>query len=199
MFKRGAAVVVGFVGIDRERGRPRRTPDLQQILERLTKLEEQNRQLTKEVRELRAKLGEEEPAIATEGQPAADPLVERVEVAERRIAELDQTRVATDNRLPVRLTGMLLFNAYWNGSASAGAQYPVVVPPTGPSTGRGRHVPPDGDRAEAGRSKTGGRREMNGSVYMDFFGGGTGLNQTVRPACGFAGCGLETHFGGVRL
>lgn len=83
---------------------------LRDVLDRLAKLEEQNRALTKEVEELKARLGTVD----------AVPLAERVEVAEQRVAELDQTRVTSDNKLPISVTGMLLFNAYLNGQASAG-------------------------------------------------------------------------------
>jgi hypothetical protein len=143
---------------------------LRQVLERLAKLEEQNRALTKEVEELKARLGPSEGA----------PLAERVEVAEQRVAELDQTRVTSDNKLPVSLTGMLLFNAYLNGRASGGGQYPTVLPPAGRASGGGATFRQTvlGLRVDGPTVLGGGK--VNGSVFMDFFSGGTGLNQTMR-------------------
>jgi len=146
---------------------------MRDVLERLAKLEEQNRALTNEIRQLRERLGPE-PTAATA------PLVERVEVAEQRITELDQTRVGSDNKLPISLTGMLLFNAYLNGQASGGAAYPVVLPVAGRAAGGGATFRQSviGLRVD-GPTVLGGAK-VKGSVFMDFFGGGTGLNQTMR-------------------
>lgn len=146
---------------------------MREVLDRLAKLEEQNRALTKEVEELKARLG-------VAGSVDAAPLAERVEVAEQRVAELDQTRVTSDNKLPISVTGMLLFNAYLNGKASAGQQYPVVVPATGRAAGGGATFRQTvlGLRLDGPTVLRGGK--VNGSVFMDFFGGGTGLNQTMR-------------------
>ena len=143
---------------------------LRDVLDRLAKLEEQNRALTKEVEELKARLGTVD----------AVPLAERVEVAEQRVAELDQTRVTSDNKLPISVTGMLLFNAYLNGQASAGQQYPVVLPPSGGAAGAGATFRQTvlGLRLDGPTVLHGGN--VNGSVFMDFFSGGTGLNQTMR-------------------
>jgi hypothetical protein len=143
---------------------------LREVLDRLAKLEEQNRALTKEVEELKARLGPVETA----------PLAERVEVVEQRVAEMDQTRVTSDNKLPISLTGMLLFNAYLNGQASAGGQYPVVLPPTGRAAGAGATFRQTviGLRVDGPTVVGGGK--VKGSVFMDFFGGGTGLDQTMR-------------------
>lgn len=143
---------------------------MREVLDRLAKLEEQNRALTQEVQELKARLGPIEGA----------PLVERMEVAEQRVAELDQTRVTTDNKFPVSLTGMLLFNAYLNGQSSAGGQYPVVVPASGRNSGAGATFRQTvlGLRVDGPTVFGGGK--VKGSIFMDFFGGGTGLNQTMR-------------------
>lgn len=143
---------------------------LREVLDRLAKLEEQNRALTKEVEELKARLGAVD----------AVPLAERVEVAEQRVAELYQTRVTSDNKLPISLTGMLLFNAYLNGQASAGAQFPALVPATGRAAGGGATL----RQSVLGLKFDGptllGGAKVKGSLYMDFFGGGAGLNQTMR-------------------
>ena len=55
------------------------SPELKLILDRLDKLEAQNRELLTEVRELRGKLG-----------PTEAPVVERQEAQENRIAQVDQ-------------------------------------------------------------------------------------------------------------
>ncbi|MEO8099379.1 MAG: hypothetical protein ABI811_16870 [Acidobacteriota bacterium] len=157
------------------------SPEMREVLDRLAKLEEQNRQLTSEIQALKAKLA---PAAAADASAAAAvdaaPLVERVEVAERRIAELDQTRVASDNRLPVTLTGMLLFNAFANGRDSGGAQYPLVLPAAGRAVGAGGTFRQSVLGLKLDGPTVLGGAKVNGAVFMDFFSGGTGLNQTMR-------------------
>ncbi len=159
------------------------TPEMREILDRLAKLEEQNRQLTEEVRELKAKLGgnlDESAATAPEAEPPAAPLVERVAVNEQRVAELEQTKVGAENKFPVTFTGTLLFNAYLNGQASNGQQYPTVVPATGRASGAGATLRQTVLGLKLDGPKLVGGGKMTGAVYMDFYGGGTGLNQTMR-------------------
>src|SRR5882724_2532311 len=101
-------------------------PDLRQVIERLDRLESQNRELMTEIVALRQQLAAAQPTPADAGQPAAaevppQPLSERVEIAERRLAELDQVKVSSEHRLPLTFTGMLLFNTFWNGKEAGGA------------------------------------------------------------------------------
>jgi hypothetical protein len=165
------------------------SPEMREILDRLIRLEAQNRELIDEVRSLREQLGgtgtvqsrgpTEEPQTA-DVVPLAAPLAERVEVTEQRVAELDQTRVASENKFPVTLTGMLLVNSYWNGPASVGAQYPVVVPPTGSTSGAGATFRQSVIGLKVDGPTILGGAKVTGAVYMDFYGGGTGLNQMMR-------------------
>ena len=157
---------------------PAATPELREILDRLSRLEQQNRELTEQVRTLQEQLGVSTPA-ATESVTSA-PLAERVEVAERRVADLEQTHVATENRLPISLTGMLLFNSFLNGPASGGAQYPLVASATGRSATGGATFRQTviGLRADGPTVLGGGK--VRGSIFMDFFSGNSGLAQTMR-------------------
>ncbi len=80
---------------------------IQTILDRLDVLEKQNQALLQEIKSLRE---------VVKGQPAttaqsADELSDRVSVAENRIAEQAQTKVSASQRLPVSLTGMILFDS----------------------------------------------------------------------------------------
>src|SRR5437868_14976710 len=79
-------------------------PELRQVIERLDRLEAQNRELMTEILALRQQLAATQAAPAGPGQQAAadtppQPLSERVEIAERRIAELAQTKVCSEHRL----------------------------------------------------------------------------------------------------
>src|SRR5262245_4844349 len=63
--------------------------DLQLILERLERLERQNRELMDEVRALRTELAEKQSPPAASDQSV---LAERIEVQERRLEEQAQTK-----------------------------------------------------------------------------------------------------------
>lgn len=162
-------------------------PELQQVIERLDRLEAQNRDLMEEIRALRQQLAAGQPTPAPEALPQTAeaatpqrPLSERVEVAERRIAELDQSKISSEHRLPVSLTGMLLFNTFLNGKGSGGADNPTVVPPAGGSAGGGATFRQSVIGLKVDGPDLVGGGKVTGAVYMDFFGGGTGLNQAVR-------------------
>jgi hypothetical protein len=180
-------------------------PELQQVLKRLDQLEAQNRELMSEIRSLRQEL-ETTRAQPSEPQPLARDLapaggqkspradeaaaeasvqslpVQRLEdqmqVQERRTSELDQVKIGTEHRLPMSLTGMLLFNAFLNGEGSGGAEYPTVASTTPQASGGGTMRQSIlGLRFGGPQIFAGGK--VTGSVYMDFF-GGTGLNQALR-------------------
>src|SRR5947209_3944773 len=107
-------------------------PELKQVLDRLDRLEAQNQELMTEIRALRQQLA---GAASASPAVAAPPIEEQVATQEQHIADLDQSKVSTDHRLPVTLTGMLLFNAFLNGRGSAGIDNPLVVPPvSGPAS-----------------------------------------------------------------
>src|SRR5579863_7570310 len=96
--------------------------EFQRILQRLDQLERENRDLAQEVHALRAEIaGARAPVLAT----AEAPLDERVAVQEQRTAELAQTKVEAAQRMPVTLTGMVLFNSFLNGGANGGAEDPL--------------------------------------------------------------------------
>src|SRR5690349_1579550 len=78
--------------------RAQSTTDIQQILQRLDRLESENRELREQVQQLQQKL---QPATPTPEQSVE----ERLDVQERRTAELSQTKVETSQRFPLRLTG----------------------------------------------------------------------------------------------
>src|SRR5579859_7058179 len=98
--------------------------DVQQILERLDRIEQENRTLTEEVRALRAELtaraGAAAPSTTAPAPVESAPIQERVEVAEQRIADQAQSKVEAAQKLPITLTGMVLFNAFLNGRATGG-------------------------------------------------------------------------------
>jgi len=158
---------------------------LKDVMDRLDRLEAQNRDLMAEIRALRSQLAAGQPAAEAviqtpEEQAAAPPIAERVETAERRLADLDQSKISSDHRLPVTLTGMLLFNAFLNGKGVAGAYNPTLLPPAGVQASGGATFRQSVIGLKLNGPDIIGGGKVTGAVYMDFFGGGTGLNQTMR-------------------
>ena len=149
------------------------SPDLSRILERLDRLEAENRELREQVRELREQVGA--PAVD------APKLTERVDVEERRTAELAQVKVEASHRFPVRLTGMALVNTFYNSRQNGGADNPTIA-----SLGRGNAVGGATWRQtilgldyRGPETLWGGK--IRGSVFMDFFAGTNNpLNNTLR-------------------
>jgi hypothetical protein len=159
-------------------------PDLRLVLERLDRLEALNQELREELRSLRDQLGASAqsapPQTGLNQSGATQPIQEQLEVQDRRIAELDQVKVGSDHRLPVTLTGTVLFNAYLNGQASGGSQNPVTASATTRRVGAGATLRQTilGLKFDGPTIFASGR--ISGAAYMDFFGGGTGLDQFFR-------------------
>src|SRR5271165_1989503 len=85
--------------------------EFQQIMDRLDRLEQENRDLAAEVRSLRAELAgtvkTNPPVAENQAAPAQPNTEERVAVQERRIEEQAQSKVEASQRFPVSLTGMV--------------------------------------------------------------------------------------------
>lgn len=157
--------------------------DVKQILDRLDRIEQENRDLAAEVHALREQLSAAAPIVpaASAGTPDAPPLAERTAVTEQRVDELAQTKVEASQRFPIKLTGTVLFNSFLNGSASGGSQDPTTASlGRSASTGGGSLA-----QSLAGFLYTGptiwGGGKVNGSLLMDFSGGtSSSLNHLLR-------------------
>jgi len=90
------------------------SPDvMRHILDRLDTLERQNQALLNEVHALR----EEVKVSRTDNSSQKEEQIEeRLEVSEQRIKEQAQTKVESSQRFPVTLSGMLLFDAFFNSN-----------------------------------------------------------------------------------
>lgn len=163
------------------------TPEMREVINRLDRLEQENQALTREVQALRQQLAglqkPPEPAVAatpaaptaaTDGQNAASdtPTPQEAAAVERaRIDELAQTKVEASQKFPIRLTGMLLFNAFLNGRNNAEMVDPIVAgPSSGDSVGGATLAQTTlGLLYNGPQTFAGGK--VSGSLYMDFFGG----------------------------
>lgn len=113
------------------------SPEMVRIVERLDRLERENRTLSDELRALRAELnaskGDAVAIPAAAGQPVAaaaqtTPTVEeRLDVQGQRIEEQAQTKVEAAERFPIRLSGTMLLNTFLNSKQNGGSDYPTVA------------------------------------------------------------------------
>jgi len=141
-------------------------PGLEKIVERLDKLEQDNRALLDEIRELRQEL-----AASKNPNPANEAVEERLEVQEHRTEELSQTKVEASQRMPVSLTGMLLFNAFANGKSSGASQDPTTARLDRSSSATGASLRQTVLGLKFNGPDLPGGGKASGSLYMDFFAG----------------------------
>lgn len=162
---------------------PQTGPDMQKIIERLDKLEDENQKLPDEIHQLRSELkaarspdrvGDAAPELSSVGSPAASaapPADERLAVQESRTADLEQSKVSASQRFPVSLTGMLLFNAFENGRSSGGYEYPAAANLVPSTANDGATVRQTIIGLKFNGPDLPGGGKVSGSIYMDFFGG----------------------------
>lgn len=157
------------------------TPDLSQVLERLDRLEAENRQLIAEVHALKDQLAASQtqspaqpPAAAdqsaTAQQPTAPSIEDRLEVQESRTAEQAAIKVESAHRFPIRITGMALFNTYLNSHGVS--QYATVAAP-GAGSSAGATFRQSIVGLEFNGPTTFGGGKISGSLYLDLFGRST--------------------------
>ena len=142
------------------------------VLERLDRLEEENRQLRGELSGLRSQIAAVQPPAQAE---------ERLEVAERQIREHAQTKVEASQRFPIRVTGMALFNVFLNSRFSGGSDNPALASravgsATGGASFRQSVI---GLQFQGPQTLWGGK--VRGTIFADFFAGtGDSLSQQAR-------------------
>lgn len=133
--------------------------DLAAIVARLDKLETENRALKQEVKQLRE---------LVEGKPSVP---ERLEIVERRVEEHASTKVEAAGRFPVTLTGMALFQTFYNTRGANSVDVPTTSPATPGRAAAGATVRQSviGLNYHGPQTLWGGK--VSGSMYMDFWDG----------------------------
>jgi hypothetical protein len=182
----GFVLILGVCSIPRVVAAQDQT-GMQQILQRLDRLEQENRTLSAEVSALRSELAAARGSnpgnapAAIDQEAAAAPLEERVAIQEQRTADLAQEKVEASHRLPITLTGMVLFNAFINGRANGGQQDPLVASPLNLHSGSGASVSQSllGFNFQGPQIAGGG--QVSGQLHLDLWGGSSSsLNHLVR-------------------
>ena len=139
--------------------RAQQDPEIRQILDRLDRLERQNAELRTEVQDLRKQL-------AMTGSPEApsaesvEKLADSVAVQSTRIEEQAQSKVESLQRFPIRITGMVLFNAYTNSRSEGAYSSPIATSDTS--------------------ARSAGGTLSQSILGLEFFGPGTFLGGKIR-------------------
>jgi hypothetical protein len=159
--------------------------EFQQVLERLDRLEKQNRELLDQVTALRQELSATRATPQEGAAPAVTQLAEKAAIQEQQIQDQAQTKVEASQHFPIRVTGMALFNSYLNSTLNGGSQYTTVASLTAGSERGGGTVRQSVLGLEYRGPATVWGGKVHGSLYMDFFGGsGQSLDQLMRVRTG---------------
>jgi hypothetical protein len=150
--------------------------DTSQIVERLERLERQNAELTEEVHQLRAQLNALQAAAAP-GAPAAGIPTAATEdalaIEQERVNEQAQSKVEAAHKLPLRITGMALFNTFYDTRADAGL-YSGIVASTYGEAAAGGNLSQSIIGLEFQSPSTVFGAKVDGNLFVDFFGNATG-------------------------
>jgi len=135
--------------------------DLAAVLARLEKLEAENRELRQEVKSLRE---------LVEGKPSVP---ERLDVVEKRVEEQASIKVESSNRFPVTLTGMALFQTFYNTRGSNTVDVPTTAALVPGRAAAGATVRQSVIGLRYNGPVTFGGGKISGSLFMDFWDGNT--------------------------
>src|ERR1035438_8855887 len=153
------------------------TPEMREVTGRLERLEKDNETLTEELRALRkelAALHSPVPETVTAATPSTQPAPEETQAVEHaRIDELNQTKVESSRKFPIRITGMVLFNAYLNGQYNGGTNNPPAASLGSAESTGGATLSQTTLGLLYNGPQTFADGKISGSLYMDFFGGST--------------------------
>lgn len=147
--------------------------DLAAIAARLDKLEAENRELRQEIKHLRS---------AIEGTKPTVP--ERLDIVEKRVEEQASIKVEASNRFPVELTGMALFQTFYNTRGANGVDLPTTASQTPGRASGGATLRQSVLGLRYRGPETFGGGKISGSLYMDFYDGGVETSPTLRIRTG---------------
>ena len=150
------------------------TPEMREVLSRLERLEKENQTLTEELRALRKDLAAAANRTAAARERADEPPPDETQsINQTRIEELNQTKVESSQKFPIRLTGMALFNAFLNGQYNGGNTNPPAASLASADSTGGATLSQTtlGLLYNGPQTFAGGK--VSGSLFMDFFGGST--------------------------
>jgi len=112
------------------------TQQTEEILRMLAEMHQELKESRHEVEELKREVGELRAELAAAGNTGAENLKEAVDqlrddqqVLSSQVKTLDQTKVGTESKYPVRITGMVLFNSFAVDGAVDNPILPLIALP----------------------------------------------------------------------
>jgi cell division protein FtsB len=151
----------------------------QQLADTQTQLQESRQQidqLRKDLEDLRSQVQAKQNSVdetSPNGEPTTAKADESADFLAAKVAELHQDKVESASKYPVKLSGLVLFNSYWNNGSLDIADLPNLAFPKFPGA-------PDGDlgatlrQSILGIDVTGPKvfgAQSSAGVSMDFAGG----------------------------
>lgn len=141
------------------------TPDLNRIIDRLDQMEKENQRLKQDIEKLRKEVTDLRAA------GAVPRLEEKVEVQQQRIEEQAQTKVEAAQKFPLKLSGLVLMNAYLYAGRTGGDELPMVGRPgSSQQTGGGTFRQSQIALNYSGSTGVLGAK-ITGRLQLDFFAG----------------------------
>jgi len=158
----------------------RLSADLNAAQERLQQSEREIQRLQDELATLQAQVpgaaptaGAAGPVVASSSVPSAQDTAEKVEVLQAEVKTHEQIKVESASKYPVRLTGLVVFNAFINKGAVDNVDVPSVAIPQAPGVSNlatGASI----RQTILGIQATGPRlfgAKSSAEVNLDFYGG----------------------------
>lgn len=186
-FSKVALTAIALAGLP---ARPQTPTAMDALGQRLERLERQNSELLEEVRLLRQEMETlKQPgagaapagvAAAASEPPASESermatLREKVELQEGRLNEQDAVKVESSQKVPVRLTGMALFNVFSNSRHGGAADNPTTAALAAGPVNAGGTLRQSVIGLEFDGPDAIGGAKIRGSFLMDLFAGGSGV------------------------
>ena len=145
----------------------------QQIIQLQAELAAVRRQLASRQDTASASVPPDPSPVQTATSSSSQPMEERQQTVEAQVKVLDQTKVETGSKYPVRLTGLILFNGFINHGSVDNIDLPSIATRQTPGTSDGSAgaslrqtilgIEADGPRIAGARTSA--------DVSFDFFGG----------------------------
>lgn len=156
---------------------------LDQLLAQMQQLREENHSLRhdmddlrREVKELKAAGGKDNPPVAT---AVPDHLNEQINIINQRVEDLDAAKVESAGHFPLKISGLVLMNSYLYAGKTGGADLPLTAA-NGPSQ---QAAGATFRNTEIGLQYSGAKgifgAQMSGDLNLDFYGGTLSSQNTL--------------------
>jgi predicted XRE-type DNA-binding protein len=136
---------------------------LDRVVRRLDQLETENTRLKSELSELRK--------LVKDLQASQDKAVDQLEVQSQRVSDMAQSKVEAGQKQPLKLSGLVLMNAYRYTGHIGEAELPLVGVGLGRNTSTGATLRQSQITLQYDSSNSFIGANLSGRLQVDFFGG----------------------------